>query len=585
MKLQITIKQIIFTTSNFLLATLCQSWVLANQNNTPDCVKIYYNPHDKEYFIYLQNLLGHFPQFQQILQSIEDYKKGDIEECRASFYIGDGSQSKIPEEFLEDFTQTKKSVTWLGFGVNTLGEKRLNDLFGYRYNGTVSLDKTHLDEKGRPTFYKDIYYKGEKFYKYGDFTRDKKEFRSSYPMVSLIKESDTGKVLAEAEHSYSQERLPYAIRGGNHYYIADVPFTYRHDSDRYLIFADLLFDILGVSPLYPDKHPALIRVEDVNMTTPQDTLIQLVKTLNAENVPNQIALIPIYSNPFNPYGPDHNGLGVPIDQSPEFTNTIETLKNLGSTFVWHGVTHQYGHHKNPHGVSSDDFEFVISSTGKPIPEDSVDYVFDLLNRGWTALSNVGLHPDLWEVPHYAASALDYTLFARVFSWNYGKIRYVPHSQSGLNEAPNNSFWYETNGLDGDLARRKIFSDLRVTETGDSSMQFFPYEIYGDVYGQRVLPENLDYARMESPGIPARTFDDILSCAKRNLVIRDSWASLFLHVSYIRALDAQSPPKSGRGLEKTKDLLQAMKDLGYEFLNADQFIAPRKKLIRPNPVLR
>lgn len=55
------------------------------------------------------------------------------------------------------------------------------------------------------------------------------------------------------------ERRPYVINKGNHFYMADIPVSYVHESDRYLVFADLLFDILDEKPRHL-KRPALVGI-------------------------------------------------------------------------------------------------------------------------------------------------------------------------------------------------------------------------------------------------------------------------------------------------------------------------------------
>ncbi len=540
-----------------------------------ECVQIFHAPGDLEYPMYLENLLGHFPQFQLIISPIDHYQKGQLGSCRANFYLGTSAFSKFPQDFLDDFGSTTRQVAWIGYSIEALGEARLAQLFGHRYQGMTSLDYNHLDALGRPTFFRNIHYKGETFTKYGEFVPNTPEFRSSYPMTLLERVNSTGAVLAEAENSETQERRPYILRNQNYFFVADNPFLYRHESDRYLVFADLIFDILNVQPMYPNQHPALIRIEDVNVTTPGEKITHLVEALREIQVPAQIALVPIFADPLGITHHDPTRRGVSIDQSPSMIATLHHLESLGTSVVWHGVTHQYGNHKNPIGVSVDDYEFLIASTSKPIPEDSVDYVLDLLNRGQNVFERSDIHPITWEVPHYAASALDYYLFGNLFNWNYGKIRYVPHQFKGLTEGPHvaseNKLWFEKTGLTGDAQRRLYFKNLQVTETGAGSMQFFPYEIYRDIYGQKVIPENLGYPHPAYNQTPERTLEMLFADAKRNRVLRDSWASFYIHISDIERINAQFPDQKDAGTSKTLELVRNLQALGYEFKNINEWI--------------
>ena len=557
----------------FLLALCGATWGLAQPllgGRSAECIQIFHAPGDLEYPIYLQNLLGHFPQFNLVIAPIDTYQKSAIEHCRVTIYLGTEPTLKIPRDFLSDFESTQKQVAWLGYSVEALGEARMAHLFGHRYLGMAALDQQNLDSVGRPSFFRTIHYKGEAFEKYGDFAANH-EFRSSYPMALLERVNSTGSVLAEAENTTTQEIRPYIIRNQNHFYVADNPLTYRHERDRYLVLADLLFDILDVQPLYPDRHPALIRIEDVNVTTPLKKLTRLLDALREVQVPAQIALVPIFADPLGITGHDPTKKGVPLDQPPGFAETLRQLQASGTSLVWHGVTHQYGDHKNPVGVSVDDYEFLVASTEKPIPEDSVDYVLNLMNRGWNVFDRSGLVPLSWEVPHYAASALDYYLFARLFHWNYGKIRYVPHQATRLKATPSPMLWFEKTGLAGDSERRSFFEGLRVIETGASSMQFFPYEIYKDSYGQSVMPENLGYPHAAYSNVPERTLEMIFADAKRNRVIRDSWASFYLHVSDIERINAQFPEMKDAGLTQTLAMVQQLKQIGYDFQSVNQWI--------------
>lgn len=542
---------------------------------SPECVQVFYDPKEIEYPIYLKNLLGHFQQFQIIADSIDHYQKGQIDRCKATIYMGTNHYMGIPSEFLDDFSSTKQQVAWIGYSIEKLGSTRLADLFGVSYQGGASLNQELLDEESRPTFYRFFHYKGETFEKYGEFTPNHTEFRSSYPMTLLQRINENGKVLAQAEHNGTHDLRPYIIQNQNKFYVADIPLSYRHESDRYLIFADLLFDILDAPPLYPSARPALIRIEDVNVTTPLPKLKSMVQALHNIGVPLQIAFIPIFADPLGVTGHDPTKNGVSIDQVPEYVTALHEFQRLNTSIIWHGVTHQYGSHKNPNGVSADDYEFALASSGKPIPEDSVNYVLDVLNRGWNTWERAAIRPIIWEVPHYTASALDYVLFGKLFSWNYGKIRYAPSILSGLKPGNDSELWFEKSGVQGDLKRRDYFNSLQVQEIGDSSMQFFPYEIYSDYYGQRVLPENLGHPHIAYGNGRPRSLENIVADAKRNRVIRDSWASFFIHVSYIMRMDGQNPESPESGIEKLVKTVRTLKELGYSFQNANEWTQARK----------
>ena len=59
--------------------------------------------------------------------------------------------------------------------------------------------------------------------------------------------------------------FPWALRSQNLTYVGELPFVYTSETDRYLVFADLLFDALA--PRTPERHRALLRLEDINPRT------------------------------------------------------------------------------------------------------------------------------------------------------------------------------------------------------------------------------------------------------------------------------------------------------------------------------
>ena len=66
-----------------------------------------------------------------------------------------------------------------------------------------------------------------------------------------------------ASHVHLGEHLHVAaVRARNLTWLADNPFTFVNEEDRYLAFADLLFDVLA--PRTPERHRALVRIEDVD---------------------------------------------------------------------------------------------------------------------------------------------------------------------------------------------------------------------------------------------------------------------------------------------------------------------------------
>lgn len=564
--------------------------VTASATPTRECVQIYYDmspdPNYRMgeiYAIFLQNLLAHFPKYQQIVKPIELYTKGELDQCHASFYIGSYFENAIPQAFYDDFVVAKKSIVWLGYSVWKLGPERLKQALGAEYLKLTTLDTRVLDPQQRPTFFKFIKYKDETFYKYGEFSKTKtgpRIFQGPFEMAAMRRLNSDTEILAEATHNGSQEKLPYILRQGPRFYFADVPLSFMHEADRYLIFADVLFDILDEKPLYPAGRPAVFRLEDLQAKTPQYRVYILMDLLKRLNVPLNVALIPIFYDPLNRTNRGPQEEIIFLGQDPLFMQLLQDLKRQNASFVWHGVTHQYREIPNPHdAVSGNDFEFWNTKTNGPLAEDSVPYILNRLDDGWRALSHAQITPDIWETPHYQASPLDYQIFAKLFSWNIGRVIYYPTRTVSLDFASDLRF--RNLGTSGYQARLAAFEQFSKTASGIPAGQFFPYEIYGDVYGQRLIPENLGNPQPYESNyvLNPRSIDDLLALARRNIKLRDVWGSLFFHPQLV-------DPYYGEGMGSfpgdTHDLervILEMRKMGYEFIHLKDFAESHKDIIR------
>lgn len=552
------------------------------------CVLIYYDKSDDKdynlgevYSTYLQNLLGHFPELDQFVAPIESYKKGEINKCKSSFYIGSYFDNKVPQDFIDDFINSNQHRAWLGYNIWQIPKKELNKLFGHSYSGLTRLDtKNYID--GKPSFYKDIYYKNEVFDKFSQWVtkEGEKSFAAPYEQV-LLKSEGTNTItpIAWAEHNYSKNKIPYALRSNNAFYIADVPFSYVHESDRYMVFADLLFDILDKPAKHNDKY-AVIRIEDVHPMIPQRNLRKLTKLFKEEDIDLHISLIPIFYDPNFQFERPADKEFVPMTHSVSFMNWLKKANKNDTVFIWHGTTHQYKKHKNPHtGYSGDDFEFWDAVNNRPLSEDSVEYVLNRLDLGHSYLKQAGITPQMWLTPHYQASALDYYIFADVFDWNVGRVIYFLNKKTNSNGTNKNIQYKASNTAEMKKLRYDSLKDLNVETRGEWFGQLYPYEIYGDVYGQKLIPESLGNPqpfKSEHVWYP-RSIDSIIEDAKRNLVIRDSWASLFFHSYLLTDLYESGVGEYPGDIRPLRKLIQSLKQLGYKFINLDQFIKNKKHI--------
>ncbi len=445
----------------------------------------------------LANLLGHFPVTYKA-SSIEKYRKGDIERYSATFYIGSTYDSPLPSAFTRDVMTTTRPVTWFKYNIWQLawGNPLFSSKFGFTFNW--------LDWSGYDT----IYYQGENFLKH-EADPELGYVWVLYPNIcteiaTAWRTTETG----------DTESIPYIVKGNNLWYVADLPFAYITEEDRYLIFCDLLHDILGFDP--PDTKRAIIRIEDVDPNTDPEALRDIADYLHSLDVPFAVSVIPVYLDPLGHYSggiPDENRLS----WEPELVDALHYMISKDGQIVLHGYTHQYDETPNPYnGVTGDDYEFYSAEldtdgittlyTG-PVPEDSKRWAVGRIKNARAELKACGLTPIAWETPHYAASATDYKVFASLFSLTI---------------------------------QRALYFDLRVPSNGFKGKgdptffggQFFPYVINKDIYGQKIAPENLgSYEPDPWQGYRPWYVEDILRCAEKNAVLRDAWASCYFHPFY------------------------------------------------------
>ena len=216
--------------------------------------------------------------------------------------------------------------------------------------------------------------------------------------VTRLKDPAKCEVIASA--SAPNKTVPYILKSGEFWYVADSPFAGATEKDRYLLFADLLHDMLKED--HPRSHRALLRIEDVHPLEHPDRLRAIADFLYAEKVPFLIALVPYYVDP-------GQSLRVSLTDRPDLVDAIHYMVRHGGTVVMHGVTHQYK------GVTAIDYEFWDENRGKPIKGDSAEYVQDKLNMGLAECLRNGIYPVIWETPHYTASQQTYETVAKVFS--------------------------------------------------------------------------------------------------------------------------------------------------------------------------
>jgi hypothetical protein len=195
-----------------------------------------------------------------------------------------------------------------------------------------------------------------------------------------------------------------------------------------------------------------------------------------------------------------------------------------------------------------------------------------LLSGFPVFEAYNYHPRYWITPHYYASALANAVFGSVFPWTVGRSVYYPTSVGQSFTLPPAD---PTTGANmPPVSRDRLQSSSREkldhldTRSEDGLMQIFPFEIYRDIYGQRIFPETLNFLSTitANPSPLDRDVPQILADARRNSVVRDYIASFFVHPFIF--------PKSGDSgsfdTSRLRQTITGLKELGYRFIGLPDF---------------
>ena len=239
----------------------------------------------------------------------------------------------------------------------------------------------------------------------------------------------------------------------------------------------------------------MLRLEDVSALTPPARLKNIVEYLAAAHVPYGISLIPDLHVKGKPV--------TPLREQAELVKVLRWADDHGATIILHGLHHC---------CSSEDaegFEFWDQDHDAPVSNDSAEWMRTQVAMGITYLGALGLHPRMWETPHYSASPTDYRVVNEFFS----------------------AAW-----------------ELR------EPVGWLPWLLRRDEYGAMLLPENLDYVSLDGK----KTVADQLARAKELLVCRSCLAAGFLHASTVWIEDVQA-------------YVDGLRNLGYVFIDPAQAV--------------
>lgn len=518
----------------------------APATTTPPKVLVLYDlgtgtPWDKlgyAYGIMLRNLLGHFDAQVEMLP-VQQYTAGRIENYAATFYLGAFYDHPLPTAFLADASTTSKTLVWFKYNIWQLAwnaNYNFTATRGIQYNGLKGMNAAPSSSNPNPGFFDTVKYKGLDFVKYYQYDAARNQINAD-PDMGWAAIADPAKAtqVVPVTNPGTGEQIPYVLRSSNFWYVADLPFSFIGPRDRYLVFTDLLHDMLGIQ--HAESHKALVRLEDVGAMVSVQAMKTLSDYLGSKRVPFSIAVIPRYVDALGTY---NGGVRqeVPLSQATNLQSSINYARGKGAELVMHGFTHQYGNMRNPHtGVSGDDYEFWNIVDNAPVPEDSTAWAYGRMNNGLTDMRAIGWNPIAWEPPHYHTSAIAARTSTQLFATTYMR-----------------SVYYTADRPNFFAATAKDFS------VG----QFYPYPVGRDYYGQRIIPENLgnieyDISTVDPTSNYNYTAEDLILNAKYAKTIRDGYASFFFHPFWLE------PNLGTPGFEDFKKTVEGISALGFTWV--------------------
>ncbi len=475
------------------------------------------------YAMFTANLVSRGTAWE--MRPAADYKAREVARYQSVVYVGSVYDALLPKAFLADITAARVPVVWIGANIWQLHASagKAAGGPGWRAEGYREDNPTTVTYKGVPL---------------------RRDPRSGTGVVAIdVRDRTKVQILAEAS-APGGTPSPWAVHSGQLTYVAEVPYAYAEAQDRYLAVADILLGVL--SPQAPDRHRALVRLEDVGPRTKPEELRRVTDFLIQQKVPFSLAVYPYYSDPQGRAN-DGSPTSARLVDSPELVGVLKDAVQAGATLIMHGYSHQNDNGPNPYdGVSASDFEFYKASVdgegvvhmNGPMPEDSPRWFEERIATGLGEFRRVGLpEPTMFEFPHYGGSAVDYQQTTKLFQARYDRGSYYagfcPGGQCGAV---------------AEATSEQVYG------------QFFPYPVR-DVYGANVVPENIgNVAPIAFNQHAARTAVDMLADAQSALVVRDNVASFFYH------------PFLGEG--GLRDLVNSLRALGYRFTTPAEILAGR-----------
>ena len=479
---------------------------------------------------------------------VKDYVAGLAGRFSNVVYVGSTYDEPLPRAFIDDTLTGNIPVMWSGFNIWQLTKTDADRAaFTQRYGWDPAT--SYIDSTDRVT---KISYNGASL--------KRNELNTGGIVAPHITREQDVKVLGRAECSKPDgaatacasvaqsgtSSFPWAVSSSGLTFIGEIPLTYLGEQDRYIAAADILLDVL--QPSAQQYRQAAVRLEDITPDSDPEELQAIVNYLHSENVPFQMAVVPIYTDP---KGTENNGAPkeITLEDSPELVAVLQDAVGKGGTIIQHGTTHQFGTLDNPYNaVSADDFEFIRSwcsatndtkapaidcqdnsfvQIGGALPGTSRQWASARVDQGRQIFGKVGLPtPEIFETPHYSATRESYEGIGELYQVRYERELLYAGTITSTQAGPHDYYG-----------------------------QFFPYAV-NDPYGTHVLPENLgNYEPNEINQHPPRLAQEVVDAAKLNLVNTHATASFFFHPYY--------------PLPELKKIVAGIKAEGYTFVPASE----------------
>jgi uncharacterized protein YdaL len=211
-----------------------------------------------QYVTALSSMTQHLDAW--VAHPVTAYLPGELDRYRAVVYLGSTYDEPIPTAFLDDVLKTRKPVLWANDNIWQL-VKRAGDFskrYGFVYKG---FDHSAIDR---------VVYRGV------ILTRDKSN--AFGVMDEWLTDPANATVLGTASRA-DGSTLPWALRSGNLTYVGEIPLTYTSDTDRYLAFADLAYDVFAPAP--EPRHHELLAGQHLDEYPAPDRLRAVVQRLYA----------------------------------------------------------------------------------------------------------------------------------------------------------------------------------------------------------------------------------------------------------------------------------------------------------------